>query len=444
MTIPLPQIQNSIANSESYDLSRWGAPIINHQENEEAGSTWDQDGIHRVCTGTGTTIDIYLQDYGLLRQIKQAEERVLLVGFTGALTMRNGKPGPFFSGIKVAKRLKLPLLAVADPTISKCEELIISWYAGNEDVVNASEIIGRWLDKLAHYYKARLLLFGGSAGGFGALSVLPYLTSQADCLVWNPQTSIARYMPKFVLHYLKHGFAKKFARIDTKAAVTREDLRGFLEETGVRHDLQSNYRIPENVNLLFVQNNSDWHVKSHALPFLRNLKVYDDSEELIDRNHGNISVRVGNFGRGHIAPNKNTINACLKYLMDPEKNAIDASIFNSFLVNSPDNNGKVASSNSRSSQQGGLFPSTDDFEISARQEGRTIVAQIDIRPGVFISPTFAFYFLKEGKRKKIRSYNADNTATFEDTGESDFLYVVGFVADDGIRIFKKVRVNTRA
>ena len=438
------QMNNLYSSTASYDLSRWEAKVIDHEEEETPDDSWSHDGIHRIFTKAGVSVDMFLQDYHLLEHLEEAEERVVLVGFTGALTIRNGKPGPFFSGFKVAKQLQLPLLAIADPTISKCNEVIISWYAGNDSIPNSSEIIGKWLDKLALYYNARFVLFGGSAGGFGALSSLSHMTTPVDCLVWNPQTSISRYMPKFVLHYLKNGFADQFSRLNVSQSVTRDDLTNFLNQTGVRHNLQSDYKLPKNANLMFVQNKSDWHVTSHALPFLENLGVCAEPNNLQHQSQDNISVFFGNFGKGHIAPQKHIVMACLRNLINAQRNPLDTSIFEKPSINKTDVSLSLPSNNAEPPKDGELPTDEDGFEVHAIAEGKSVTARIDVMPGSFIKPTFAFYFIRNGKRERIRPYSPDNTASFELVGEPGVLYIMGFVFENGARKFKKVRVQSIA
>lgn len=437
-------MNNSYSSTTSYDLSRWEAKVIDHEEKGTPDRSWDQDGIHRIFTKAGVSIDMFLQDYQLLDRLDEAEERVILVGFTGALTIRNGKPGPFFSGLKVAKQLQLPLLAIADPTISKCNEVIISWYAGNDSIPNASEIIGNWLDKLALHYNARLVFFGGSAGGFGALSSLSHMTTPVDCLVWNPQTSISRYTPKFVLHYLKNGFSDHFSKLNVSQSVTRDEMTNFLNETGVRHDLQSNYRLPKNANLMFVQNKSDWHVTSHALPFLQNLGIFAEADNLQHQIKDNISVFFGNFGRGHIAPQKHIVMACLKNLIDSRRNPLNTSVFEKSLIIKTDVSKSSITSTAEPPQDGKPPADEDGFEVRAILEGKNVIARIDVMPGSFIKPTFAFYFIRNGIREKIRAYSTDNTASFELVDEPRSLYVMGFIFENGSRKFKKVRVQSIA
>lgn len=415
----------SSAIHDAYDLSSWSEKIIDHPIAETLPtSSWNQDGIHRLMVADGNSIDLYLKNYELLSERANTDERVMLVGFSGAITLRSQLKGPFFSGLRIAEQFRLPVLAVADPSISKSRELGIAWYAGNEGMPNMSEILGTHLDRLARHYGARLVLFGGSAGGFGALSVLPYLTGPASCVVWNPQTSITQYIKTFVIYYLKNAFPTRHSKLNVNSDVSREELATWLDNEGVNHDLQRDYKIPENVKLLFLQNKTDWHVSSHAIPFLTNVGFEIDANNLANQRVGDKFVHFGTFGRGHSAPNKEIIMASLKW-------SIENCDTHPLLTSLEDKNIDASAEEIK-------------FKVAAILDQSEVLASIDVVPGIYIKPVFAFYLFVDGKRVSIKSYSPDNTVVFEVDGNPKKVEIIGYVMDNGKRESKKINVAVNA
>lgn len=447
--------------SDLYDVFQWNAKVIDHQIDEiSPNSSWDQDGIHRIFVTDENSIDLRLQNHGLLNERRSSRERVLLVGFTGDIELRAKQKGPFFFGLDIAKQLQLPVLAVADPTISKSENLNIGWYAGNENVPKTIEIIGTWLNKLARHYRARLILFGGFAGSFGALSILPYMTEPTSCLVWNPQTSIAKCDKTFVISYLKNAFPTRNSDLSVSDEISQQELAARLLREGIYYDLQRNYQIPSAVKLLFLQNKTDLHVASHASPFLNNLGFEIDTNNLTNQRSDNVFAHFATFDEGHGTPNNENIKTCLKWLIANSDMPIDLTAVEQQSDTPIDLSAAERQSNTpidlntseqqsdtsialAASEQRSTNPTQEDakFEVAATLDGSKLLATIRVAPAVFIKPVFAFYLFIDGQRTSIKRYSPENSTLFEIIGRPKKIEVTGYVLDNGKRESKRIKVD---
>lgn len=84
----------------------------------------------------------------------------------------------------------------------------LGWYAGNEEIPDLQTQLVRLLERISDCTGARLLIIGGSGGGYAAIQLGLSLRCRTSVLVWNPQTAIADYVPKFVTQYLCTAFPK--------------------------------------------------------------------------------------------------------------------------------------------------------------------------------------------------------------------------------------------
>ncbi|GHC50488.1 hypothetical protein GCM10010096_23060 [Alcaligenes pakistanensis] len=278
-----------------YDLRRWSNRPVFERSFESPWSGHDvADGLYHFMD-EGCYVDFLL---GGMENLEAGS--AVLVCFSGALTSRDGTSAPFFSGVEMAKRLDIPVISVSDPTLGRSHELFLGWYAGHESFTDLPNRIAILLDSFVERTSARLVLMGGSGGGFASLLILSLLQTQlASAFVWNPQTSLARYSP---------GPVKRFLDVAFPALSDVNDLKTALQVSGVPYSLDA--CAPTLVgkrHILYLQNRSDWHVKSHASPFLAKFgKGVQVSTEVFSFST-HLAYWEGDWGEGHLAPPKDII-----------------------------------------------------------------------------------------------------------------------------------------
>ena len=247
-----------------------------------------------------------------------------LVGLGGAISNRSkGMTPPYFSFLNIANHINSGYILVSDSTLYTDEELKIGWYAGSENNLNFQKNIALIIDLFAKYYDSRPTLTGGSGGGFAALAISSLLNVHNNVFVWNPQTNITRYAKKFVNEFLEAAFPS-YIKEDLDESFTS------IKSLGIISDITS-MGFNEQSEVVYLQNNSDWHTAVHTQPLLDNhdgfVKFKTDYYEryICD---DNFNLLIANWGQGHQSPPKSIIEFILEKLIKDHnaKRTMDALI----------------------------------------------------------------------------------------------------------------------
>jgi len=415
------------ASTAAYDVFAFKMPVHQHASIESAMDEGiNKDGIHRIMIAKRTTLDLCAQGLSLL-SAKGEQNKVLLIGLSGAVTNRNGKKAPFFSGLGLARNLGLPLVAVADPTLALDPDLPLAWYAGNEEVPDLPKHLACLLEGLAKQHQARLVIFGGSGGGYAGLMMATLLECQTTVLVWNPQTAIADYVPHFVAQYIEAAFPRlgeAVSRVRAGAAGEQgEGLREVLDVAAITHDVRD-IQLRPRINLLYLQNQSDWHVARHAVPYLvqGSWRRMGQAAFVKQQDIQQIGLFFGQWGDGHAAPPKAVLEVILRKLADGEPvigvmQELDAGL--SGLCDGP-----------------AYFPwpathSGFRLEASARVANDKVHAtcSAEQEPTETEGVTYAFYLLVDGVRHAMRWYETHPEAYFDLLNATGKLEVIAFARD---------------
>lgn len=292
----------------------WSCPVFEYDSVESAvESGGAEDGIYRIML-EADSLDILWHGSAFLAG---SGERVVLVCFNGAVADRKGKSAPFFSGRGVAQGLRMPLLSIDDPSLSRSDELGLAWYAGHEDMPGLVDLIADYLNQFAEKHRCRLVFFGGSGGGFASISILARMRVEAAALVWNPQTNISKYRSDFVSAYLAAAFPAVAVRQggDPGTPPSQESLAHALAQAGVAYDV-TGWVAPAKVQLLYLQNSSDWHVKAHAQPFMTNGSWERIGKRSFYCQDRGVACWFGVWGEGHAAPPLSLIHSALSKLIN--------------------------------------------------------------------------------------------------------------------------------
>ncbi|MGP4995777.1 hypothetical protein [Glutamicibacter ardleyensis] len=277
---------------------------------EHFRKTWDRiPGIHTIQFASGQkNLDIYVNE-----NIEDASHRAIPIFFSGAISNRTTQLGPFFSGLGMTKKLGLPLIAIADPTLDDDHSLKLGWYLGNA-TDNFSKNLSETLDVLHQILGKELILVGGSGGGFAALNAGLNTKASTTTLVWNPQTDIFEYSPRFVKDYLRSQY--NFSR-DT---LRRDDWKKYCRartDVATRTSVVTDSTLLRPRRLVYLQNAGDSHRTDHLLPLWTATTTQELAEgrNMLGASHG---VYVAEFAAGHAPPPANLIASVLHELMDTD------------------------------------------------------------------------------------------------------------------------------
>ena len=371
------------------------------------------DGLHSIPGGE-LTLDMLFVNAS---KLSDGSQKVLPVFFSGAVTARQGKPGPFFSGSGVAKTLDVAVLCLADPSLAMDPQLGLAWYAGNGRQ-STQALITRVLAGIAARLDVELLLIGGSGGGFAALQFAGRLGGIASALVWNPQTDFLKYYRSSVQPYLEACFPGGTGVSSTKAGQVAK-----LAREGVRHEVITAYAADEMPKrLLYVQNASDtFHVERHAVPFIEGLGMRAIDQHRYATLDGNGMLWFGDWGIGHDAMPKNLLIPLVSRLLDPSIGVVECAEW--LQENAPRGNAKVplsfAGTGTRASLQVRANLSETGLEVHCTWEDKEEC----------IPPQYAFYVFSGEERVQTRWYEASSTARFPVIPDKPPTRVVGFAKD---------------
>ena len=226
----------------------------------------------------------------------------LLVVFHGALD--RDADLPIFSGAQIASGLDVARLSFNDPSLYLSSELPLAWHAGNEHQPDLQSVTTRLIKKVAASVGARrIILFGSSGGGFASLIQAAALP-QATAVVANAQTNALLYHQVHVQKYLTLAWGGN---------------RDAFIEAGGNSAVDCFRALDAIPRVLYLQNSTDtFHIRDHLIPFVRGFAA-----------NPNMSVLLGNWGQGHIAPPKELFHRTLKAVAEKDEASIQAIGFQS-------------------------------------------------------------------------------------------------------------------
>ncbi|MCJ8311394.1 MAG: heparinase II/III family protein [Saccharospirillaceae bacterium] len=429
INFPIKNIDPSKLNKESIttinyhltsrDLDKLKANIFSYNNIDDACENLLRvNGIHSIPLSDNCILDIYVSG------IEHLNDKIL-VNFCGAASFRKKSSGPFFSGLGVSSRLKIPIIAIADPSLALSSDLVLAWYAGNQYEPKLNNKIANILNILAKKENKELIIFGGSGGGFASLSVASYLNVSAEIFVWNPQTSISNYAIQFVLEYIEIAFPSIFYDLGLNEKSSVDELYFALNKSGIDHDLK-NQTIPDNIKIIYLQNSTDGHLTIHAEPFLTK-----------KQKQKNILPIIECFSEGHNPPSKELVDMAIKSL-NCNKSITDKKlkILNFILLNKK--NSTMTTSNETIDSPS---LSTDDIDVYAFIKEHKIYAEV--KHDIHKKLKFAFYLLENGKVIEKISYSINNKIIFEKTTNIKNEYTVrGYALQKKHRVFIDYTINT--
>lgn len=166
----------------------------------------------------------------LLSYVSVADPSVLYVTFHGAVRLQNDRY-PRFDRIGSSARLGRSVLAFADPTLTLSPSLRLSWYLGGrawDPIATIVQVIER-VTRLI--YAKRVVLVGGSGGGFAAMRIGQFLPD-ALVYVFSPQSAVLSYRPQVVAEYFEAGFPGEQVQAVVDADPGRFSMRSLYRGLG--------------------------------------------------------------------------------------------------------------------------------------------------------------------------------------------------------------------
>jgi len=409
--------QKKVSN-KAYDPYALHYPVITYSNVDKYFQKASYiNGIHHIQIIENHYLDIYISG---LEELKIKQNNYILVGFNAAVSNRNGKRAPFFSGLGISSRLKMPIISIADPTLELDENLSLAWYAGNRYIEDLPKLISKILDTAALYFNMHLLLFGGSGGGFAALTQSTLLKQNSIVLVWNPQTSIENYPQKYVSEYDNIAFKNKKETLDKKNIFTNKVIHNIC-----------NYNIKSNIQILYLQNIDDWHLQDHALPYMNIFKMtkYGNATFLSDT--GKLAMYFGKWGVGHIPPPVLLIEKIIKDLTNTSNNVYVAWSLDQGIKDLINPEPLITLNHNENN-----FP----YKIDYKETNNKFFINCNIPIGEKLE--LAYYLLEDGIKTQVKWYSSEYSYLFSNINMNSKLEIIIFIKDIfGTVIRKRLKIK---
>lgn len=237
-----------------------------------------KNGLHSIMTNN-RWFDFFYEDRGAA---------VTLVTFNAALPA-TVTTYPMFSARPVAAELGVNFLGFADPAQGSAESLPTFWHLSTKRVDTLTLVPTVIQQLLEQQPDQRLVFFGSSAGGFGAL-YYSSLFAGSTSLVMNPRIN--------VMHEPK--------RFPKYAAVAHPGSDRTRVARSLPYDMAALYEQPHGNQVAYLQNLQDPNYYRHHYSHFK--KATEGRED--------VRFVTGNWGKGHVVPPRDVWAGELRTLVE--------------------------------------------------------------------------------------------------------------------------------
>ena len=210
--------------------------------------------------GTNLALEVEVEGTKIPLRVRPgaAHARNALFLFHGAVD-RATREVPAFAPFLPDLSDQVHQIAISDPSILARDGFGMSWYAGHEGFAG-QDILRRLIAEIAEALNARrLLFFGSSGGGFGAL-YFSWHFPDSFCICACPQTSMHSYYSGHILRY-RESCWPALADNDALAGTVCTDVTALYKQG-----------FPNFV--IYLQSPGDYfHLKTQVAPFLNRMKL---------------------------------------------------------------------------------------------------------------------------------------------------------------------------
>lgn len=215
---------------------------------------------------------------------------------------------PIFSGGNIHLGNNADRVLFSDATMAVHNELRLGWFTGTMEF-DLTKRIDQILKKISELKRhRRVLMLGGSQGGFAALRASRALEGSV-ALVWNPQTNIQEF-----------SFKNHLAGFHRYAFGTSSFEQIPIELRTARHfDLTASYSAkPPSNYVVLMQNLEDKdHFENHATPLVNAVSNKDFILQTgVNRVTDRFICAIGDWVGGHSLPDRATLEKLSEDLLD--------------------------------------------------------------------------------------------------------------------------------
>lgn len=237
----------------------------------------------------------------------------VLVCLNAAISSRESKVPPYFSGEGISNSTKSCLISFSDPS-THIEGINLGWYIGNEIWQSFQSDIAQFLDALAKKLSKKLVIFGGSGGGFASFAISTKLTGSATVIGMNPQFDISQYPT--AKEFATRAFPSAEISTEENFIDRRVEWNSFFRDNELVTSLDHSDLNPLCDYLLLQNWNDKHHLRLHTpliLPKTIELSFSDWYGQV-----GNLGYVIAPWGDSHSVVWRKHIQQCLRMAMNGE------------------------------------------------------------------------------------------------------------------------------
>jgi len=292
--------------NEKLDASAWGSIVAAGMPNSILENPL-QDGV----------FEIHFQKNILYMKITNLgfldTHPGVLVCLNAAISSRGSKVPPYFSGEGISNSTKSCLISFSDPS-THIEGIDLGWYIGNEIWPSFQSDIAQFLDALAKKLSKKLVIFGGSGGGFASFAISTKLTGSATVIGMNPQFDISLYPT--AKEFATRAFPSAEISTEENFIDRRVEWNSFFRDNELVTSLDYSDLNPFCDYLLLQNWNDTHHLRLHTpliLPKVIELSLSDWYGQV-----GNLGYVIAPWGDRHSVVWRKHIQQCLRMAMNGE------------------------------------------------------------------------------------------------------------------------------
>lgn len=278
------------------------------------------DGIYKINFGNNS---VYIQ-FTNLEMIDYSSN--LLFCLNAATSGRGDKNPPFFSGGNLAISIKRTLISISDDS-THIDGLDLGWYLGNESFLDFSDCVSNIIQNLAKRFHKKIVMFGGSGGGFASLMLSSKLSVPATIIAMNPQMDITRYPT--APNYVKLGFQRETSQIGELLG-NIDQWKAFFAKNNLLTEVLPKDLNPKCEYLLFQAWNDTHHLNNHLPNLLPEINKISLSKFYGSKD--NLHFLLGPWGDRHSVVWREHLEELLHRVLDSESSTeVVTNMANKFL-----------------------------------------------------------------------------------------------------------------
>ena len=143
--------------NERLDLTGWGGIVFSGSV-EALTSVEIKDGTYEILFGEKI---LYMRVINS-KYLSQTES--ICVCLNAAISSRENKTPPYFSGAGISNSVGCCLISFSDPS-THIEGIDLGWYVGNEKWLSFQKDLVYLIEAITQKLSKKLVIFGGSGGG---------------------------------------------------------------------------------------------------------------------------------------------------------------------------------------------------------------------------------------------------------------------------------------